>query len=37
MSHQEAARILGCSEKTVSWRMHEIRKRLKKKLQPFLA
>ena len=37
MSHQEAARILSCSEKTVSWRMHEIRKRLKKKLKPFLA
>jgi len=37
MSHQEAARILGCSEKTVSWRMHEVRKRLKKKLQLFLT
>lgn len=36
MSHQEAARILGCSENTVSWRMHEARKILKERLKPFL-
>ncbi|MBC7360829.1 MAG: sigma-70 family RNA polymerase sigma factor [Candidatus Aminicenantes bacterium] len=36
MSHQEAARILGCSENTVSWRMHEARKMLKERLKPFL-
>jgi RNA polymerase sigma-70 factor (ECF subfamily) len=37
LSHQEVARILRCSENTVSWRMHEVRKRLKKRLQPFLS
>lgn len=29
LSHAEAARILGCSEKTVSWHIHEAKKRLK--------
>lgn len=29
MSHAEAAEILGVKEATVSWRMHEVRKRLK--------
>ena len=29
LSHAEAAEILGIAEKTVSWRMHEVRKRLK--------
>lgn len=29
MSHAEAAEILGIAETTVSWRMHEVRKRLK--------
>jgi RNA polymerase sigma-70 factor (ECF subfamily) len=29
LSHAEAAAILECAESTVSWRMHEIRKRLK--------
>lgn len=37
MSHKKAAELLGCSENTVSWRMHEARKMLKKKLQPFLS
>ncbi|MDD8021293.1 MAG: sigma-70 family RNA polymerase sigma factor [Acidobacteriota bacterium] len=37
MSHKEAAGVLGCSEKTVSWRVHEARKMLKKKLQSFLT
>ncbi|HEK84960.1 MAG: RNA polymerase sigma factor [Candidatus Saccharicenans sp.] len=36
MSHREAAKVLGCSENTVSWRMHEIRKILKGALQPYL-
>lgn len=36
MSHQEAARVLGCSENTVSWRMHEARKILKERLKHFL-
>ena len=29
MSHAEAARILDVKESTVSWRIHEVRKRLK--------
>lgn len=29
MSHAEAASIMGCSEKTVSWHVHEAKKRLK--------
>jgi RNA polymerase sigma-70 factor, ECF subfamily len=32
LSHQAAAQILGCSEKTVSWHLYEARKRLKIKL-----
>lgn len=31
-SHAEAAGVMGCSEKTVSWHLHEARKRLKKLL-----
>lgn len=27
-SHKEAADILGCAESTVSWRVHEVRKKL---------
>ena len=27
-SHKEAADILGCAESTVSWRVHEARKKL---------
>jgi RNA polymerase sigma-70 factor, ECF subfamily len=34
LSHQEAAMIMGCSEKTVSWHVHEARRRLKAKLEP---
>ena len=33
MSHAEAARIMGCREKTVSWHLHEARKRLKTQLR----
>jgi RNA polymerase sigma-70 factor, ECF subfamily len=29
LSHKEAAGVMGCSEKTVSWHLHEARKRLK--------
>ena len=29
LSHAEAARILGCAESTVSWRLHVARKQLK--------
>lgn len=33
MSHGEAAAILGCSENTVSWRMHKSRKMLQERLK----
>src|SRR5262249_44341972 len=33
MSHAEAASVMGCREKTVSWHLHEAEKRLKTKLQ----
>jgi RNA polymerase sigma-70 factor (ECF subfamily) len=29
MSHAEAARVLGCAEATVSWRVHQARRKLK--------
>ncbi len=29
LSHAEAAIVMGCTEKTVSWHLHEARKRLK--------
>lgn len=29
LSHREAARILNCREKTISWRIHQARNRLK--------
>jgi RNA polymerase sigma-70 factor (ECF subfamily) len=37
MSHGQAARILGCSENTVSWRLHKARKMLQAKLLPLLG
>lgn len=36
LTHGEAARILGCSENTVSWRMHKSRKMLQASLKPYL-
>lgn len=36
LTHGQAARVLGCSEKTVSWRMHKARKALQAELRPFL-
>jgi len=36
MTHGRAAEILGCSENTVSWRMHKSRKMLQARLQPYL-
>jgi RNA polymerase sigma-70 factor, ECF subfamily len=33
MSHAEAASVMGCSEKTVSWHVHEAKKKLKLLLQ----
>lgn len=37
LSHAEAARILGCTENTVSWRMHKARKLLQARIRPFLS
>ena len=37
MSHSQASDVLGCSEKTISWRMFEARKMLRKKLLPYLG
>jgi RNA polymerase sigma-70 factor (ECF subfamily) len=33
MAHAEAAAVLGCSENTVSWRMHKARKMLQERLK----
>ncbi len=33
LTHGEAAAVMGCSEKTVSWHLHEARKRLKAALE----
>jgi len=37
LSHADAAGILGCSENTVSWRMHKARKILQARLKPYLG
>jgi len=37
MNHRRAAAVLGCSEKTVSWRMHKARKMLQVRLSPYLG
>jgi len=34
LNHAEAAKILGCSETTISWRLFAARKRLKQRLGP---
>jgi RNA polymerase sigma-70 factor, ECF subfamily len=36
LSHADAARVIGCSENTVSWRMHKARKLLQARLKSFL-
>jgi len=36
LSHAAAAGVLGCSENTVSWRMHKARKMLQARLKPYL-
>jgi len=36
MSHGRAAEVLGCSENTVSWRMHKARKTLQDRLRSHL-
>ena len=36
MTHGQAARILRCSENTVSWRMHKARRMLQAKLSSYL-
>ncbi len=33
LSHEEAAQLMGCSEKTVSWHLHAARKRLRIELE----
>jgi len=33
LSHAEAAKVLNCAESTVSWHVHEARKRLKQEMQ----
>lgn len=30
LNHKQAAKIMGCAETTVSWRMHNAKKKLKK-------
>jgi len=37
MTHRQAAGVLGCSEKTVSWRMHKARKMLQARLRHHLG
>ncbi len=32
MNHREAAEVLNCAEKTISWRIHQVKKELKKHL-----
>lgn len=36
MSHGQAAKVLSCSEKTISWRMHKARKMLQEKLKSYI-
>ena len=34
MTHKEAAAVLDCAEKTISWRIHQVKKELRKRLNP---
>jgi RNA polymerase sigma-70 factor (ECF subfamily) len=36
LSHADAARVLGCSENTVSWRMYKARRLLRARIKPYL-
>lgn len=36
LTHTQAAKVLRCSENTISWRMHRARKMLQQKLSPYL-
>lgn len=35
LTHTQVAKILRCSENTISWRMHKARKMLQQKLRPY--
>lgn len=37
LNYRQVAKILGCSENTVAWRMFKAREKLQKELQPYLA
>ena len=37
LNHAEAARVLGCAESTVSWRIFRAKHKLKKALRPGVA
>ncbi len=37
MKHNQVAKLLGCSENTVSWRVHKARKIIQAKLEPYLG
>ncbi len=37
MTHGQAARVLRCSENTISWRLHKARKILQARLGPYLG
>ncbi|MGB9893773.1 MAG: RNA polymerase sigma factor [Candidatus Saccharicenans sp.] len=37
LTHSQAAAVLGCSESTISWKIHEARKMLKEKLKAYLG
>jgi RNA polymerase sigma-70 factor (ECF subfamily) len=37
LNHADAARVLGCSETTVSWRIFSARRKLKRWLQPAIT
>lgn len=36
LTHTQVAKVLRCSENTISWRMHKARKMLRQKLRPYL-